>query len=291
MDAVYAFCIFDKINCGFAIQNRKFTYLISMIKSKIRLLTHRLLMPRGRQYTHDVALEAGWRKNFLVSGEKNICVIQKSNQHHAQHAVILAHPYLADAKKFFLARGHAQMYLDHGFDVIIFDFNGFGESPFIDFDYSGDLAIVAEYLHASNPDLHITGHGISFGASHTINYATQQDNVFKKIIIENCLDSNLSYYKKRNKNLHFLMLGLMKVFPNVNRDHNYVKGINHLKNIQNVLFIYNTEDDLTTVEMGRKLSKACNIPFSFSTFSGQHLRAFQDNKDDYINSVISFIKS
>ncbi len=260
-----------------------------MLKNKIRVLTLKLLLPRGRQYQHEAGIEVRWNKYFVKSGEKNLCVLQRSVLDSAKGIIILSHSYLAEAKKFYLTRGHAQMYLDQGFEVVIFDFNGFGESPFVDFDYCGDLTAVADFIQKSNPGKPVFGHGVSFGASHTITYGTAADNVFQRIIIENCLDSNLSYYRKRNIKLHFMMLSLMKIFPAVNKDHNYINGIKNLKNIKRALFIYNTDDDLTTIKMGEQLCEACNVTASMEIFSGQHLQAFQKNPDKYTEKVISFL--
>ncbi len=248
-----------------------------------------LLMPRGRKYNPDAQLETGWTKALEEYKNKKICIIHKKTEGISKGTVILAHPYLSEAKLFYLRRGHAQMYLSLGFDVFLFDFNGFGESPFLNFDYEEDLMIVAKFAKAHNPSLPVFGHGISFGASHTLTYATWKTNVFEKIIIENCLDSNLSYYRKRNKKLHFLMLGLMKVFPAVNKNNDYTKSIRNLKHISDILFIYNTEDDLTTIAMGEQLLQNCNLPGRLEIFEGKHLNAFQDNENRYNDVVSSFI--
>ena len=260
-----------------------------MLKNRLRVLIHKLLLPRGREYKHQTELEDGWDKYFILSGKKSICVLQKDVQGLSNGIVILSHPYLAEAKAFYLLRDHAEMYLTQGFGVVMFDFNGFGESPFVDFDYASDLSAVADYIRQKMPEIPIFGHGVSFGASHTITYGTRPDNVFHKIIIENCLDNNLSYYKKRNSKLYLLMRGLMKVFPSVNKDHNYVHTINRLKNINSALFIYNTGDDLTTIQMGEQLHASCNIHASILIFKGQHLQAFQKNKNKYTEDVISFL--
>jgi len=260
-----------------------------IFRKAIRNLVHKLLLPRGRQYTTEVHLEKGWTKYTIEKNKKKLCILQNKAEGTTKGIIVLAHPYLADAKKYFLKNGHAKMYIENGYDTVIFDFNGFGESPFINFSYDEDLKMVAEHIKKTNPDLPVFGHGISFGASHTITYASCQNNVFNKIIIENCLDSNLSYYRKRNKNLHFLMLGLMKIFPNVNKNHNYINTIKHLKKISNVLFIYNSEDDLTTIAMGEQLHQNCSIPCSLEIFSGKHLGAFQNNKKRYAEVISSFL--
>ena len=246
-------------------------------------------MPRGKNYISDLQLETGWTKIKEAYKQKQICILYKKTDIKSKGTIILAHPYLADAKLFFLRRGHAEMYLKLGFDVFLFDFNGFGESPFLNFAYEEDLMIVAEFAKSLNPVLSVSGHGISFGASHTLTYATFKNNVFDNIIIENCLDSNLSYYRKRNKKLHFLMLGLMKIFPKVNKNHDYTKNIKHLKNINDVLFIYNMGDDLTTIAMGEQLLQNCNKSCKMEIFEGKHLNAFQDNEKRYTEVISSFL--
>ena len=200
-----------------------------MVKKMISVLVHKLLLPRGRQYTARPDLEVGWDKEFIELGKKRICILWYRNTIMPSKGIILlSHPYLAEAKSFFLLRGHAEMYIRNQYQVVLFDFNGFGESPFVDFNYSEDLALVADFVRQRVIDLPQFGHGVSFGASHTIVYSTRDQNVFQKIIVENCLDSNLSYYKKRNRRLHLFMLGLMKIFPLVNKDHNYVKSVSKL---------------------------------------------------------------
>jgi hypothetical protein len=264
----------------------------TFIKSKIRVMVHQLLLPRGRQYVPLPELEYGWEKNFIENGDKKICVLwHKNRSYETNRIVILSHPYLADAKSFFLIRGHAEMYMNHRYQVMLFDYNGFGESPFVDFNYAEDLLMVADFVKKSVSEAVVFGHGISFGASHTINYSTKEQNVFHKIIVENCLDSNLSYYKKRNRKLHVVMLGLMKIFPQVNKDHNYIKSMSNLVGVNGVLLIYNNNDDLTTVSMGESLYHASNIPAKLVTFDGIHLRALQDNKKEYTEEVISFLQN
>lgn len=203
--------------------------------------------------------------------------------------VVLSHPYLAEARDFYLIRGHAAMYHELGFHVVVFDFNGFGQSPFRDFSYEQDLSMVVAEIGNRYPGLRLLGHGVSFGAAHTITYSTRPDNLFEAIIIENCLDSNLSYYKKRNKKLHILVMVLMKVFPGANKDHNYIKAISCLRHVTRVLFIYTQDDELTTPLMGERLAASCNKPAIYSLMKGRHLTALRDNRQLYTHTVSDFI--
>ena len=54
-------------------------------------------------------------------------------------AVVLAHHLWPGAKGYFLKYGHARMLREAGYDVLVFDFNGFGESPSVGFDYEWEV--------------------------------------------------------------------------------------------------------------------------------------------------------
>lgn len=261
------------------------------MKSFIKNTLHKVLLPRGRAYLEDKVLLEGWNKIKVESRLKNICVIHKETTSTTPKGIVfLSHPYLADSKQFFLRSGHAQMYLDGGFHVVIFDYNGFGESKFSDFNYAEDFSIVVKHFRNKFPDTLFFGHGISFGASNLINYTNDPSHQLDKIIIENCLDSNLTYYKKRNIKLYYLMKALMKVFPFANKNHDYSKGVQSIKNISEALFLYNTDDTLTTIEMGEKLQKNCAVPSQMVIFGGKHLEAFVTEPERYKNTVSNYFE-
>ena len=206
----------------------------------------------------------------------------------AAHTVIMAHPYLADAHQFFLKRGYPDMYLELGCNVVLFDFNGFGRSPFDDFAYEKDSAMAANFATLRFPATKLIGHGISFGGSNTITYATKNPHGVSRFIIENVLDSNLSYYKKRNIKLYRLMRVLMNLSGRINANHDYVKASALMKH-KGALFIYNDEDDLTTLAMGQQLFESCPEPKSLAVFHGKHLEAYPNSPDLYRQTIRNFI--
>ena len=208
-----------------------------MIKtSRFQSFIHRTILPRGISYISDISLEKGWEKRMINTDQKSISILSKQNMDQPSlGVVILSHPYLSDAKQFFLKNPHTQVYLENGFIVYLFDFNGFGESRFTDFNYVQDLDIVVKQGQALHPNLPLYLHGVSFGASNVINYSTTPNNLVSKIIVENCLDSNLNYYRLRNKKLFYSMKFIMKLFPHVNKHHDYTLSIKNLKNIEQVL--------------------------------------------------------
>jgi len=261
------------------------------LKSVFKQLIHKILLPRGRKYYSDETLESGWEKIYLSGENKKMIslLFQKPDKKHIKGMVLLCHPYVSDAKQYFLKSGHAEMYLKNGFIVMIPDFNGFGESPFQNFDYTADLTTVCNYFKKTYHHTPFYGHGISFGASKLINYCTTSNHPLDKIIVENCLDSNLSYYKKRKKRLFFIMKGLMKIFPSVNNQHDYTKSISNITHLHEILFIYNLDDSLTTIHMGRRIMTNCAIPCRMEIFKGKHLEAYANEPVRYSEAVIVFL--
>jgi predicted alpha/beta-fold hydrolase len=255
----------------------------------LKNLAHKVFLPRGRNYLSNPDLEESWNKTLIQNGDKKITLLFKtSTQQEAKACIILSHPYLSDAKLFFLKNGHADLYLNNGFNVFIFDYNGFGESEFVNFNYPKDLDLVCEFVKAEYPNLAICCHGISFGASQLINYSMNQGQLCNKIIIENCLDTNTSYYKKRNRKLYLTMKILMRLFPRVNQDHAYTQNIKRIHGKPEVLFIYNENDKLTTIEMGKSIQANCPVKSHFEVFKGGHLEAIKENKK-YESILISFL--
>lgn len=259
----------------------------TVVQSLINRYLHQILLPRGRQFALDQALLVGWNRQLVTHNNRSINVLYKAVDG-AKHTVILAHPYVADAHQFYQYRGYDTLYLDMGCNVILFDFNGFGESPFYDFSYDKDWNVAAAFAVETFPVTKIVGHGISFGGSHTISYATHNDYLVDKFIIENTLDSNLSYYKKRNIRLYKLMRALMKVSSRINANHDYIKSASLMKH-NGTLFIYNDEDDLTTLYMGKQLMDNCPAPKRLEVFHGKHLEAFPKNEQKYKEVIRDFI--
>jgi len=258
------------------------------LRHKIKKWFHGILMPRGKNFVYNPELEQAWIHIDVISHSKTISTIYKIVDNQAP-TVILCHPYLAESRQFFLKRGHADMYLEMGLNVVIFDFNGFGHSPFVNFHYHEDLDLVARYFKTNFSFTSFICHGVSFGASQVITYTSQASHLIDKIIIENCLDSNLSYYKKRNSKLYNMMRLLMVVLPNVNKNHDYIKAAAKIHSVSKSLLIYNSEDDLTTVEMGNKIKNALTIPTEMSIFAGKHLEAYDKNKNNYIKVINAFV--
>ncbi|MBK9253981.1 MAG: alpha/beta hydrolase [Saprospiraceae bacterium] len=259
---------------------------------KIKKFAHKMFFKRGSQFVPKPELEHGWKRSELLINEVTLVFLQKKKDDiPAKAIIILAHPYLAEGRLFFIRSGIAQIYLNQNCVVFIPDFNGFGESKFRDFDYQNDLIAVANEVKKKFPDLPVYLHGVSFGASQAIMAASEKTHPFSRIIIENCLDSNLNYYRKRNLKLFHTMRFLMSVFPGINRNHDYALQIQKIHNIQQIIMIYGEDDDLTTVEMGRKLEENSPVNVSFFILPGGHLQGVSKAPAEYEHILNDFIQN
>ncbi|KXK39647.1 MAG: alpha/beta hydrolase [Saprospiraceae bacterium] len=258
------------------------------MKQAIKNFLHQLLLPRGRQFVMNDALHIEWSSDVISDNNRKIHIFYNSRPR-ASTTVILCHPYLAEAHQFFMRSGHADMYLKLGCNVVLLDFNGFGLSPYQDFNYHIDLRLVSEYCAEHFPGTRLIAHGISFGGSHTVNAASLHHHKLERLIVENTLDSNLSYYKSRSKKLYYFMRFLMLFSSRINANHDYIKGCSNIRDIEKVLFIYNEADMLTTIEMGKKLYAGCAVPAQLVIMQGKHLEAIEKNPELYQDTIKEFI--
>jgi hypothetical protein len=242
------------------------------------------IFTRGKQYLHDPTLYE--EMTPFTEPERKIAgwyFMPREVTNNTQ-VVILAHPYLAAAKSFFLKENHVREYKKYGYGVVIFDFNGFGESAFIDFDFYKDiLAVYAWTIKELHPEV-ISIHGISFGASQILRAAGRNKLPGIKIIIENCLDKSIHYFKVRNIRLYYFFKILYLLNPKAKREADFVGMAENIQNVSQILYIYCKNDSLTTTDMGRKLMNKTKVPFRYQECPGEHLKAIYD-APTYMNFI------
>lgn len=245
---------------------------------KIRKWLFDRIFPRGRQYVKNQAFPEGYM--VYKSPERALRIITRNPDRAAKGIVICAHPYLSDACGFFINNGHADLYKKLNIQLILFDFNGFGESPFSDFNFDLDIADIYRWTRERNRDLPIFLHGISFGASQIIRFLKNHNNSFvDSAIIENCLDKSIHYFKLRNKKIFFFLRLLGMIRPTVRKEGDYTEIIRHVRNIGRMAFIFGKNDLLTTTRMGNMLQKNCPVPSDVLLYEGKHLKAIEEKHE------------
>lgn len=226
--------------------------------------------------------QATWIKTALEENDRNLSIIyKKTTQANTLGVVVLCHPYRQEAKDFFIQSGHADLYLDLGYHVVLFDFNGYGESPVSDYQFDLDILTVVKYAQRIFPIHKINAHGISFGAAQLLRAIAHTDHHIDKAVIENSMTKYYYYFKKRNTAVYILIRLLTPFFQKMNKDNNYLTKVDRIKHIQHVLFIYGKKDELTTLEMGKQLQVACNVNSELVVYDCTHMKAIETDYEDY----------
>jgi alpha/beta superfamily hydrolase len=139
----------------------------------------------------DLFRNGGRIKSLLISPGDD----EYKNSGEVNSVVIFAHPISRKAKYFFTETERAQAYLKRGHSVLLFDYNGFGESDRIDLFYWRDVVAAIDYVKGEFPQRRIILHGVSFGAFHIFR-SVERLPLHSKVIVENVNKSLLSYWKR-----------------------------------------------------------------------------------------------
>lgn len=202
--------------------------------------------------------------------------------------VILSHPISRKGKYFFTDSGRAKTYLDHGYSVLAFDYNGFGGSDRIDLFYWQDVASIIEHVKNRFPEKQITLHGASFGAFHIIR-ALAHLPLNASVVLENVNKSLLDYWKKwplTGMLVRLLELIKLKAIQDMNVQEVFKRFDRSDLHIQ---FIACEQDDITTPEEMRELYAAlASTNKSFTVIEGAaHLAAPTKNPALYLTALLS----
>ncbi len=202
--------------------------------------------------------------------------------------IVLGHPMGKEAKGYYLKNGYADILRDNGYNVLIFDINGFGESEVGNFFYHKDIIAAGKVAKKIFPDLSVGYLGISLGGQWaTIAFA--EDHNYEFAIIEsaaNTLDEFWVQFPLANavlKTMNFINPKLRKEIRMIDR----IKDAHSLKK---VLFIYIDDDELIKDNAGELFSKAIPVNSEVLTFSNaKHAQIPKStSRDQYFNTIVSF---
>lgn len=184
-----------------------------------------------------------WSKTWLASKSRaEIRVWYKStSQEKPLATIVLGHSMGKPAKAEFLKTNYAQDLIVHGFNVVLFDFNGFGESSMGNWMFHHDVIAVRDFAHSSFPNTPLYYHGISFGSNWGTVVLTEEDNSFQKIILESSPVNLPEFW------IHFpVAYKVLKIFyaiaPFYKRYANFEEHLKNTKNCDEILLITSDTD-------------------------------------------------
>lgn len=167
-------------------------------------------------------------------------------------AVVLAHPDKRYAKHWFVKNGYVEFLLQHGYDVLTFDFAGYGESRGPATYYHEDVLAAARFAQhwAGGFPVHVIG--VSMGAFATANASPRLDFV-RSLVLEAPYPSFNAWYAK-GASFH-AMQAFDKIFPATGRA---IKADKNLANAapERILVAYSTKDDVTPADLSRTVAAA-----------------------------------
>ncbi len=213
----------------------------------------------------------------------------KAKSKNPKATIVLGHPMGKEAKGYFLKRGYTNLLRENGFNTIVFDFNGFGESSHGNFSYFEDITAISIKAKELTPNRPIGYHGISLGAMFsTISFA-DKTHQYDFAIIESSATTLADFWVQfpfAYKALQVMNFSL----PKYERKIAFQERIKEVKHLQSILYIYSEADTWVPVSMGKILQKNTNVPTAFwLAKDAQHAEIMKSNdKRAYQNRILEY---
>ncbi len=232
-----------------------------------------------------------WEKTRIQSKTgANLAVWYRSKESDSEKGtILLAHPMGKPAKGEFLKTGYADALLQNGYNVVIFDFNGFGESEMGNWDYHHDILAARNFMLNTFPDSKYFLHGISFGCNWASHALKQPDNPFKKVILESAPVNLLEFWV--HYPIPYRILKFMYIFlPQYREYTDFEYQLKSTKNCDEILLISSDSDVYTPLSMARRMKEAANTKANILNIeNSRHALAILKNKDLYLERVFEFL--
>ena len=213
----------------------------------------------------------------------------KSKTGEAKATIVLGHPMGKEAKGYFLKRGYTDLLRENGFNTVVFDINGFGESSNGNFSYFEDIVAIGIKAKELTPDLPVGYHGISLGGLWaTISFA-DEEHIYDFAIIESAA-TTLAEFWIRFPFAYRTLTILNFLLPKYKRKIEMIERIKEAKRLQSLLFIYSESDTWVPVEMGKNFQKNSPVPAElWIAEKGKHAEIMKSpDKEAYSQKIISY---
>jgi len=205
--------------------------------------------------------------------------------------IVLGHPMGKDAKGYFLKNGYGKLYRDCGLNVVVFDFNGFGESSQGNFSFFEDITAVGTFAATTFPSLPLFYHGISLGGQwSTISFT--QSHPYDFAVLESIPTTLEEFWIKFPVAYRFLKI-LYFFMPRYAKRVRMIDRIAELQRIKSLLLIYSHTDEFTPVSMGVRFKANSNVPTELWTVgNAEHAKIIKSShRKEYEEKIKTFIQA
>jgi alpha-beta hydrolase superfamily lysophospholipase len=226
------------------------------------------------------------------SGATIIALFAKSIVEKEKATIVLGHPMGKEAKGYFLKNGYTDLLRNNGYNTIVFDINGFGESTNGNFSYFEDILAIGIEASILTPNIPIGYFGISLGGQWATIAFANKEHKYSFAIIESAATSldefwvNFPMAYKALKLLNFLM-------PNYKKKIIMKERIKEAKKLKSLLLIYSENDNWTPLSMGETFKKNSAIPTElWSIKNAKHAAIMKSEyRVEYEQKIINFFDS
>ncbi len=207
--------------------------------------------------------------------------------------LVLAHPMGKAAKGFWLRYGHAELFRRAGFHVFAFDFNGFGESEAVSFDYPSDALAAGQFAQARYPALPVGLVGASFGAGWGMCSMARAGSPYRAAVLEGLFPSLPDFW--RHYPVAYACLRASQfVWPKMERELRPEREATRIVGRPDVLLVYGDADPFTPPAHGERMLRAmegCTNAELWVLPNVEHTFAYRDQREAYAGRVVPFLRS
>jgi pimeloyl-ACP methyl ester carboxylesterase len=232
-----------------------------------------------------------WTKVVVKSksGGKIVGLFAESKNAIVKATIVLGHPMGKEAKAYFLKYGYTELLLNNGFNVLIFDINGFGESSHGNFSFFEDIIAIGIKAASLTPSLPIGYHGISMGGQFATIAFADQTHVYDFAIIESAATTLPEFWVKFPFAYYILTLFYF-IMPKYGKKINMIERIKEAKRLKSLLLIYSKTDDWVPFSMGERFRNNSPVPTQlWIVENAGHAQIMKSgHKEEYKNRIVSF---
>ncbi len=210
----------------------------------------------------------------------------------AKATIVLGHPMGKEAKGYFIKNGYTDLLRKNGYNTLVFDINGFGESTHGNFSYFEDIVAIGIKACELTPDLPIGYFGISLGGQWATIAFADATHKYDFAIIESAATSLPEFW------IHFpvaykVLMVLNFFLPQYKRKINMQERIKDAKRLKSMQLIYAMNDDWTPVSMGKVFEKNSPVPTNLWTVkNAKHANIMKsEHKTEYEEKIIQYFNS
>jgi pimeloyl-ACP methyl ester carboxylesterase len=240
------------------------------------------LSPDHKSQWHEITTSG--KSGGLLKG-----LFAKSITHEERATIVLGHPMGKDAKGYFLKSGYADFLRANGFNVLVFDINGFGESTHGNFSYYEDIVAMGKKAVQLTPTVSIGYHGVSLGGQWATIAFTDGNHPYKFAIVESAATTLEDFWI--NFPVAYSVLRILNVLmPAYRKKIRMVDRIKEVKHLHSLLLIYSYSDELTPVAMGEKFQANSGVETELWTVrNAKHAAIMKsEHKAEYLQKVLEY---